>query len=214
MDLPTLPPHVVDALADARRRRVLAALTARDSAATRAEIASELVGSDATDTDVERTTGALAHTHLPRLADAGAVTYDPDTGLVAAASESPFDRSWVQRLLTDHLDAAYDAVLHALASPRRQATLYELLSGEDTVPESALATSVAARESGVEPDAVPEATVRSVAISLAHSHLPLLVDAGFVAYDRAAGVVRLGELPWRRDPWVRESPIAAWFDDE
>ncbi|WP_436928752.1 DUF7344 domain-containing protein [Halosimplex halobium] len=212
MAIPTASPVVLDALADATRRAVLAELVDSDATATVEELVAALAdhpaaaGPDATADRTDLRT-ALHHVHLPTLAEAGGVTFDPETGLVAAPSECPFDREWVARLVTDHPDPAYDATLAALASGRRQVVLRELLV-EGPATDRELAVAVAAHERGVDRATVPGSVTEVVELSLAHTHLPLLAGAGFVARDDATVVA--GSMPWRSDPWVAASPIAEW----
>ncbi len=212
MDVPTASPTALDALSVSVRRVALAALRERENAisvdALASAVASRLSQSAADGhDDTDEALRALYHVHLPVLGEAGAVTFDPGSGLVAAANEPPFDETWVERLVADHPDPAYDPVLDALASGRRQAVLYELFTGGVTTPD-ALAAAVAAHErDGAD---VPEPVSRVVRLSLAHTHLPVLVAAGFVTCDPEAGTVRARETPWRSDPWVRESQIGEW----
>jgi len=216
MAVPTASPAVLDALADATRRAVLAELVDSGATATVGELVEALAerpGGPDPDGPVDRAAlrTALHHVHLPVLAAAGGVTFDPETGLVAAPSSTPFDRGWAARLVADHPEAAYDSTVAALASERRQVALHELfVDGPATDRE--LAVAVAARERGVSPAAVPGSVARVVALSLTHTHLPTLADAGFVARDD--GVVSAGATPWRSDPWVAASPIGAWAAEE
>ncbi|MFC7140992.1 hypothetical protein ACFQMA_14300 [Halosimplex aquaticum] len=212
MDIPTVPPTALDALSASVRRAALAALRDRESAtsvdALASAVASRLSRSSANGhADVDGMRRSLYHAHLPVLGQTGAVTFDPESGLVAAANEPPFDEAWVGRLVTDHPDREYDSLLDALASARRQAVLYELFIGESATVD-ALADAVAVHErDGAE---ASEPVSRVVGLSLAHIHLPLLADVGLVACDPAAETVHAGETAWRSHPWVGLSPIGEW----
>ncbi|QLH76256.1 hypothetical protein HZS55_02580 [Halosimplex rubrum] len=218
MEIPTASPAVLDALADATRRAALAELVASGATATVEELTAALAagpagdGSDAAapDTTADRADlrTALHHVHLPALAAAGGITFDPETGLVAAPSATPFDREWAARLVADHPDAAYDATLAALASARRQVVLHELLA-ESPATDRDIAVAVAAHERGVEPGAVPASVAEVVELSLTHTHLPTLVDAGFVTRE-PDGTLVAASMPWRSDRWVAASPIGPW----
>jgi len=219
MDFPTLNPMVIDALSESCRRGALAVMLDHGETVRRTELATmiaEGVGTTRAGTTgadpaaVETIRTALYHVHLPFLADAGAVVYDPDTGLVRPAAGSPFDGEWVRRLLADHADVDYDGTLAALASERCQAVLYELLGDTGPMPERTLARRVAAHERGCDPTAVADAAVQVTYLSLTHTHLPKLEEVGFVSVDAEDGRLELGRLPWRTDPWVAVSPIAEW----
>ncbi|ELZ28871.1 hypothetical protein C475_04516 [Halosimplex carlsbadense 2-9-1] len=218
MGVPTASPAVLDALADATRRAVLAELVDSGATATVGELAATLAerpantdsaaaGPDATAHRTDLQT-ALYHVHLPTLAEAGGITFDPETGLVAAPSDTPFDREWAARLVADQPDAAYDATLAALASERRQVVLHELIA-DGPASDRDLAAAVAARERGVDPTAVPASVAEIVELSLVHSHLPTLVEAGFLT-RQPDGTLAAASMPWRSDPWVAASPMASW----
>ena len=95
--------QVFELLADARRRNAVAALREVDGGTTLGELAETTaarvddVGRAAVTTDRrERIAVSLHHCHLPKLADAGVVEYDPDESRVvptetAAELEPYFD---------------------------------------------------------------------------------------------------------------------------
>jgi len=213
MEIPTVSPVVVDALSDATRRAALAALVESGATVTIGELAEALAQRSARwepDTGTDRTDlrTALHHAHLPALADAGGITFDPESGLVAVPSETPFDREWAARLVADHPETSYDRVLDALASGRRQLVVHRLLTG-GPADDRELAVAVAAHERGVAPGEVPASVAEVVELSLTHTHLPALADAGFIARTDE-GTVAPEPMPWRSDPWVAASPIGEW----
>jgi len=69
-------------LADVRRRRVLYALQANDAIGVD-RLAETLVDAGLADS-CDRAVASLVHTHLPKLADAGVIEYDRETGVLAA----------------------------------------------------------------------------------------------------------------------------------
>ncbi|MFB6140903.1 MAG: hypothetical protein ABEJ26_10760 [Halosimplex sp.] len=214
MAVPTASPVVLDALSASTRRVALAELRERGRATSIDALASALASRAAesvadAESDPETSWTALYHVHLPVLAEAGAVTFDPETELVAAATGEPFDEPWVERLIADHPEPRYDPTLAALASERRQFVLYELLANGPT-DDRALAVAVAGHERASEPEAVPHSVADVVWLSLRHTHLPVLADAGFVESDGRDGTVRAVELPWRSDPWAAASPLGEW----
>lgn len=77
---------VVACLADERRRRILSVLAVREEPLTREALARAVIAREQTQKsrgDEDDVRLSLAHVHLPKLADAGIVMYDPDDGTVA-----------------------------------------------------------------------------------------------------------------------------------
>ena len=71
---------------------------------------------------------------------------------------------------------------HRLLAAERRRLVLQVLAGEPPpVDLETLAVEVAARET--ESLAVDEQTIDRVAIALHHTHLPMLADAGVLAYD-------------------------------
>ena len=205
---------MLDAVSVSTRRVALAVIRDRQTTISVAELASAIAADGpvtATDgcDDRDEPETSLRHAHLPILDETGAVRFDPQTGLVARAENSPFDTAWVDRLLAEHPDPAYDGTLSALASQRRQAVLYEVFT-RDGSDERDLARAVAAHEREIAPDEVPENVQRVVSLSLTHRHLPALIEVGLLRGDAGTRSVRAGDAGWRSDPWVAASPIGPW----
>jgi len=228
MDVPTVSPAVLDALSASRRRIALAILFERSVTMSVDELASAVAlrasnpdedgdsnggaaedGDEDTDGDTDRVRDGLLHVDLPTLADAETVTFDPESALVAAVDDPPFDRAWVERLVADHPDSGSDPMLAALASERRQAVLYDLLT-DGPATEIELATTVAAHERETTPEAISESIMRVVEISLTHTHVPFLMEAELVARDPDTYEVTPDATAWRSDPWVAASPFGGW----
>lgn len=90
--------------------------------------------------------------------------------------------------------APVDDVLNALADRRRRLVLY-YLRDEGTAGIDEVADHVAAAEEDVPVDGVTDEQRARVKTSLVHAHLPQLVDAGLVEYDRRTGVIRYAHPP-------------------
>ena len=71
-----------------------------------------------------------------------------------------------------------------LASERRRLVLDVLQGRTTTVELGELAAGIVAREDGA--DAVDDATVEYVSVSLHHAHLPAMDELGILTYDSAA----------------------------
>lgn len=81
-----------------------------------------------------------------------------------------------------------------LASERRRVALDILAERTDPVDLENLASAIAAREAdGIEAD---EETVKRVALTLHHQHLPLMAKFGVIEYDPEATLVE----PYPRRP--------------
>lgn len=96
-------------------------------------------------------------------------TADPDEGLSSA-----------------ELDALLDLLQHS----RRRQVIDELVDADGAVPLADLAEAVARREA-TDGDGGDAPAVDSVRLSLAHSHLPRLRDAGVARFDADEGVAAL-----------------------
>jgi DNA-binding transcriptional ArsR family regulator len=74
-------------------------------------------------------------------------------------------------------------VFSALANPRRRRALHYLERHRE-LSLATLADEVAEREADVPLREIDEETVKTVYLSLYHTHVPKLEDAGIVAYDQ------------------------------
>lgn len=134
----------------------------------------------------------LHHTHLPKLDDAGLLDYDPDRELVRLGATSQFEAvsAAIEEYEAADRPLSLDALFDLFAEFRRRTAYRTLLShGELSLPD--LADEVAIAERG---DALPEIdpdTVLEVYLSLYHTHVPKLADAGLVAYDQDSDYLTL-----------------------
>lgn len=70
---------------------------------------------------------------------------------------------------------------HRLLAANRRRILVDVISEASTFELRELATDVAKREGGVNPE--DGSVVEKIAISLHHTHLPIMAEAGVLSYD-------------------------------
>nr|WP_254767991.1 hypothetical protein [Salinilacihabitans rarus] len=156
-----------------------------------------------TDAEHRRQLTELRHRHLPAMADAGLIEYDREADAVRAT-----DHPGVGELGLDEVPAGgpadddLDALFRALADERRRTTLAVLSEQRHPIRLDTLARDVAAREAGEPERVVSGAAVDRVRVSLVHSHLPLLREAGLVTADEADRLSYEGH-PALRARWLR-----------
>jgi hypothetical protein len=102
-----------------------------------------------------------------------------------------------------HGSPKLDDVFGHLSHRRRRLLLYELLDAAGPVGRRELARRVVARERGCDPEAVPDDELTRAIVSLDHAHLPRLVDAGVVGYDRETGEVVAASGIDRMRPYLK-----------
>ncbi|USZ67869.1 ArsR family transcriptional regulator [Halorussus salilacus] len=208
--VPTTGPHsperdapldaVFDAVGDRECRTLLRHLAETDGGPVAVEdLAERLAESDATG----RTTARLHHTLLPKLADAGFLDYDADDRTVRYRSDrrleavlSTLDRG------VEESPVSLDALLDALSAFRRRRALVTLLTHGD-LPLADLADEVAVGEYDRPLPEIDAETVLEVYLSLYHTHVPKLADAGLVEYDQQGDFVALTDAAAAVEPRVR-----------
>ncbi|WP_313693253.1 DUF7344 domain-containing protein [Halorarum halobium] len=204
-------PSLIEAAAVPRRRRVLSTLLIHDEL-TQTELADRVAAREGGEPigDVppdrrRRVRASLHHVHLPRLADDGLVVREDDGEERLARPASDLDVD----LAFDVLKAAASAdwsgsVARTLAADGRRRDVVGILrEGEGDRALDGLARDVVLREGGCDErstadgsDAAPPAdAVSSAALTLHHSHLPKLDDAGVVEYDPDERRVSLETVP-------------------
>lgn len=100
----TISPRLDEALellSNRRRRYALYHLRRRDEAVSLAELAARIAEWEEGTTDEAAVRADLYHSHLPRLADAGVVAFDPEMEIAELASQG-------QTPLSKYLDLAAD----------------------------------------------------------------------------------------------------------
>jgi hypothetical protein len=192
------PPRtrVIDAITDAPRRSLLAHLVehGRTSEGVLANVlakADDRTTADGSGRDAPSTIRTqLRHVHLPRLADAGLVSWDRSEETVAPVGPAQ-DDTWVTRVL-EVADEDWDAALSAVENERRAHAVAAVVAEDGTLRREALALEVASREA----DGTPSSSaIQRVQRRLHHVHLPALDDAGLVDYDVETGAVSAEEQP-------------------
>jgi DNA-binding transcriptional ArsR family regulator len=184
---------VLNALADHRRRVVLAALVDGPTPITDATLARRVATAERTPDQaetVDRPTPqsvvlSLVHVHLPVLADAGLVEPTPEGVAPTDRLDALLRTCPVQSLLDDDLAVPPDAVdrgLDLLAHETRRQAIEEL-AARRRLSLPGLAESLVAARGRPTADHVDHVTVE-----LHHVHVPKLVDAGVV--DRAGSDLR------------------------
>lgn len=94
---------------------------------------------------------------------------------------------------TDSDGQSVDVVFDLLADQRRRYVLACLLDNTQSMALTDLAEDVAVRENEGTLTEIPEEEVQAISTSLYHIHIPKLVDAGAVEYDRNRDLVRISE---------------------
>lgn len=103
----------------------------------------------------------------------------------------------------DHEPLSQDTVFDLLSNTRRRYLLKRLSEIEGGADLGDLATDVAAMENDVSAEEVTTQQRKRTYVSLYQTHVPKLVEAGVVDYDRDAGTVQLAS---------GVEQIAAYFD--
>lgn len=86
-----------------------------------------------------------------------------------------------------------DRVFDVLAHQRRRAALGCLVDHSQAIALADLAQDVAVRENEEPITEIPKAEIQEIRLVLYHQHLPKLVAAGAVEYDRERDLVRVAD---------------------
>jgi DNA-binding transcriptional ArsR family regulator len=201
-----------DALANRRCRALLRHLAESGDALVVDDLADrladELDDESANSATEARLRTSLHHTHLPKLADARLVEYNPDRGLVRLRPDSQFDSltSTIDSLESADQPSSTDRLFELLADFRRRQALRTLVRHDDlSLPDLADEVAVAEYDQSL-PNIDPD-DVLKVYLSLYHTHVPKLAAADLVAYDQDGDHVALTEAGRRL-----ESPLRSLWD--
>lgn len=177
---------LLEILTSDRRRRALAVLRDHSGRVSVAALSADLAADAGSDS--QRVRFELRHTHLPKLAAAGLVSWDDEAGTVRTVARPPGADRRLERLL-EAADRHPD-VIGAVADEQRRRVLAALDDGADSLDD--LAREAAAADAGR--DSSPGA-VEDLRIRLHHVHLPALEAAGLVDYDADDNAVSYLGLP-------------------
>lgn len=184
--------ELLDCLTDRRRRQILRLLEDQSGSLTERELAERLVVAggaesieDVSDATIEGVRIRLRHVHLPKLDDAGLLSWSERKGTVDTAGHPIYDDPEFQRLL-DMEDDDWDDVVGSMIDDRLRRVLAVLEASDDGMRRDELAHRVAAREAdgGLWGD-----DVEAVRTELHHVQLPKLQGAGLVEYDVDDGTI-------------------------
>ena len=200
---------MIDAVAAARRRQVLAVLQDRTAPVPERELATCIAAIEGEKPPVEVTSEEVAsirtdlhHVHLPRLEAASLVERDADGATVTTTGHPALDDPSFQQLVGADADD-WDAVVASIASRRRRTVLAVLADREEPMACEDLAAAVHRRGRHVDH---PSTAVEDVRASLHHSHLPKLDDAGLVSYDADEGTAVYEGHPRLPTEWFERAP--------
>ena len=90
---------------------------------------------------------------------------------------------------TDNTTLSQDVAFDLLSNARRRFVLRQLQEGQDPIELGGLAGALAAKENGVSVEKLTAQQRKRTYVSLYQTHIPKLVEAGVIEYDRDAGVV-------------------------
>lgn len=189
---------VFDALADTRRRILLALLQEQQRPISVCELAAEIAARESDerveDVDEEhrrRVLTDLHHNQLPRLTQTNLVLHDRDRRSVSIAARSLFEHDVAEIIRScERGEPADDIVFECLADRRRRQIVAVLDETDQSMPLSSLAGKVADQL-----DETDETSIERVQTSLYHVDLPKLADAGLVDYDADRQLASGRELP-------------------
>ncbi|AGB15889.1 hypothetical protein Halru_1275 [Halovivax ruber XH-70] len=184
----------IQALSSPRRVATLTALARRDES-MRVEDLARHVRALERETDVtavsrreqRRVQTSLQHAHLPALAARSLVDWEHGNDWVALHPDVSSET--LRETVGEALPTASTRHIRTLSDPRRRQVLELVEECETPLSIDTLARRVASLETGGGSSSPPAQTMDRVRISLVHSHLPALDDAGLLAYDRETGTV-------------------------
>ncbi|ELY58772.1 DUF7344 domain-containing protein [Natronolimnohabitans innermongolicus] len=184
--LKNVPAECYDVFRHPRRIRVLEILGTHRTRLSLAELTTAIIeretGGVSTGKARHEIRTSLVHNHLPRLADAGLLEFDADTG-AELVDESPVHPADLSGLLDLCAGPDGQALLEAIVHPVRIRIVSMLSAATNPVSVDQFAAKLAA--SSV--DSLTDA--ERAKLKLHHAHLPRLADAGILEFDADSGLV-------------------------
>lgn len=132
---------------------------------------------------------SLHHHHLPKLEAKRFIAWDREAGTVSLPESFPVTRAEFEALLDAHRQESAQEFEPVLEQPRRQVAMSVISNADEPLSAERLARSVVAFEHRSEPEQVSTQAADRVCVSLYHSHLPALANAGLVEFDAEEGIV-------------------------
>lgn len=182
--LADVPTECYDVLRHPRRLRLLEVLGTYRTRLSLEELTAELVERESLDVSTGQARHdvrvSLVHNHLPRLAEYDIVEWDAESGaeLVDEPPVHPADLAGLLALCAG--DRGWE-LLDAIVHPVRMPIVSVLSDHKRPLSVEQLASELVAYDVDVDAE---RATV-----SLYHSHLPMLADAGVLEFDHESGLI-------------------------
>ncbi|MFP8958259.1 hypothetical protein ACLI4Y_16180 [Natrialbaceae archaeon A-CW3] len=176
---------IYQALSHHRRRQILKVVVTCNHSITDTELA-ERVLEESTDDSIQRLLVDLRHVHLPILDDVGLLEWERANNTLTLTEQ--LSESTLTSLL-EAADALGDERLDLVTDSRRRQILSTARERSSPVSVSELVDDLLeAEDDASEATSIPTHR-RELRLSLSHTHLPLLDDADFLAFDPADDTV-------------------------
>ncbi|MFP9192182.1 DUF7344 domain-containing protein [Natronosalvus vescus] len=178
---------IYQALSHHRRRQILDVVVTCNHSITDTELAERVLeGCSSTDDSIQRLLVDLRHVHLPILDDVGLLEWERANNTLTLTEQ--LSESTLTSLL-EAADALGDEQLALVTHSRRRRVLSTTRERSSPVSISELVDDLLEAEHDGSEAANTPARRRELRLSLAHTHLPRLDDADFLAFDPADDTV-------------------------
>ena len=155
-----------------------------DLAAVVASIEANKSRDEVTDEERERVITTLHHVHLPKLKRGGLVEQD-DQGVISVVDSAIPENGSIAKALQfpGKVSDTKEQIFACLANERRQIIVSVLRESHQSLSLEQLGKAAVAREQDENIVEISDEIVEKTLISLHHTHLPKLADAGLLEYD-------------------------------